>query len=349
MDKGGGSKMEKKEEYVVYGNKTRYLLWCLAGIVMVYCGYSILNLDASDSVFEHRNIGFVRLVSVCGIILFIACIIVFIICFCKLKKDNKLIILTEDAIRLNHLLGGFRGWIGWEEIVNLNTRMDEYGNTLLEIYYVDKNDYLKSKRKSGMLGLKDIEGDIHQAGLGIVGTNKKPKEVVEKIYEYWENYKQQTKKPVEPVETIKTETDILIEKPKTEIVEEDELNLMEGLLEAADDKKCNELQQSIKIKRNGKILFEFHIRSLNKKEMSDLNEKYVVEKCSLQKIYLATIDKEKIWDNEQIQNQLKARGFSISTGIDVIQAVLEESEIKEINIQIDQISGFHDSEISKVN
>ena len=105
MDKGGGSKMEKKEEYVVYGNKTRYLLWCLAGIVMVYCGYSILNLDASDSVFEHRNIGFVRLVSVCGIILFIACIIVFIICFCKLKKDNKLIILTEDAIRLNHLFG----------------------------------------------------------------------------------------------------------------------------------------------------------------------------------------------------------------------------------------------------
>lgn len=349
MDKGGGSKMEKKEEYVVYGNKTRYLLWCLAGIVMVYCGYSILNLDASDSVFEHRNIGFVRLVSVCGIILFIACIIVFIICFCKLKKDNKLIILTEDAIRLNHLLGGFRGWIGWEEIVNLNTRMDEYGNTLLEIYYADKNDYLKSKRKSGMLGLKDIEGDIHQAGLGIVGTNKEPKEVVEKIYEYWENYKQQTKQHVEPVETIKTETDILLKKPKTEIVEENELNLMEGVLEAADDKKCNELQQSIKIKRSGRKFFDFNIRSLRREEINNLMKEYVAEKFVLQKIYLATIDKEEIWDNEEIQNQLRTKGFSISTGIDVIQAVLEEDEMKEINAQIDKISGFNDSEISKVN
>lgn len=218
--------------------------------------------------------------------------------------------------------------------------MDEYGNTLLEIYYVDKNDYLKSKRKSGMLGLKDIEGDIHQAGLGIVGTNKEPKEVVEKIYEYWENYKQQTKQHVEPVETIKTETDILLKKPKTEIVEENELNLMEGVLEAADDKKCNELQQSIKIKRSGRKFFDFNIRSLRREEINNLMKEYVAEKFVLQKIYLATIDKEEIWDNEEIQNQLRTKGFSISTGIDVIQAVLEEDEMKEINAQIDKISGF---------
>ena len=351
-----GCKMDKEEEYVVHGSKMIYLFLGVLGIGMVYCFYWILNLDANDSVFEHRNFIFVRLVSVCGIVSYIVCIIIFIIGFCKLKKDNKLIILTKDAIRLNHLLGGFRGWIGWEEIVDLNTKTDKYGNTLLEIYYIDKNSYLKNKRKSGILGLKDIEGNIHQAGLGIVGTDKDPEEVIKTVFEYWENYKKQTGQAAEPMETIKTEADIVVENPKMEVeeretAEEDELDLMEGVLEAADSKNYNKMRKSIEIKRKGKNLFNFKIHSLSREEISKLDEKYTAEEYSLQKIYLATIDidREKIWDDEEIQNQLRKKGFSISTGIDVIQAVLEENEIKEVNAKIDKISGIYASELSKIN
>ncbi len=343
--------MEKKEEYVVHVTRSSYLLRIIMSFAMEYLFYRIFILDANNSVFEYRNVTYIRLISLVGMALFFVCFIVLVIMFLGLRKNNGLIFLNQSKIKIcyNHPILGVLTEIAWEEITDIDRRRKQNDDWVMDIYYIDKNIVGLDKKKRGKEVVFTNDGIIYRASVLLAYIDKEPEEVINKIFEYWENYKQQTKQHVEPVETIKTETDILLEKPKTEIVEENELNLMEGLLEAADDKKCNELQQSIKIKRNGKILFDFNICSLSREEINKLGEKYIGKEYSLQKIYLATIDKEKIWDNEQIQSQLRKKGFSISTGIDMIQAVLEESEIKEINAKIDQISGIHAFEISKAN
>ena len=275
-----------------------------------------------------------------------------------MRKNNQLIVLTGLMIDIyyNHPYLGVIAQIAWEEITDIESRKAASKDWAIDIYYTDKNIKGLSKKKKGKKIVESRDGVMYRASVLLTHMDKEPEEVINKIFEYWENYKKQTGQPAEPMETIKTEADIVVENPKIEIeeretAEEDELDLMEGVLEAADSKNYNKMKESIEIKRNGKNLFNFKIHSLSREEISKLDEKYTAEEYSLQKIYLATIDidREKIWDNEEIQNQLRKKGFSISTGIDVIQAVLEENEIKEINAKIDKISGIYASELSKIN
>ena len=343
IDKDGGSKMEKKEEYVVYAQKTSYYGCILIAIGLGIACYWMFSLDAGDSLFEHRNVFSIRIISLLGMGMCLFSIIVLLKCVYNLRKDNRIIILTEEAIWLNHLWGAFKGWIGWEEIVNLEINVDQSENTVLEIYFKDKNNHFKKHRKNGLMSMKDIEKNIHHAGLAIMKTDKEPQEVAEKIFEYWENYKQQTGQVTETKKEEKTAYE-MIEKPQTEEIEKTETGLKEGVLKAASFKKQEELKKIIEIRRKGETFFEFMIHPLEQKEVEG-----ITSQSDLCKIYLATVDREKIWDNAEIQRELESQGYTISSGMDVIGAVLEESEIKEINVQIDKISGFYDSEILKVN
>ncbi len=233
------------------------------------------------------------------------------------------------------------GWIGWEEIVDIAVEKDgDY--TVLNVYFFNNNRELEKTREKRVRTIFKEKDGMQWASIPLLETNRDKDEIKEKVQEYWEKYGQGG----EQIGSLEKKA----VKKQERLVEENvqnEMDLIGGILEAADSKNYHKLQESIEIKRNGKILFDFNIRSLRQEEISNLMKEYATEKFVLQKIYLATIDKEKIWDNWEIQNGLRKKGFSISTGIDVIQAVLEESEIKEISAKIDKISDFHDFEISE--
>lgn len=151
-----------------------------------------------------------------------------------------------------------------------------------------------------------------------------------------------------------------------EVTKENEMDLVQGLLEAADFRNDDDLQANIQIKRNGKVFFSFKIRPLSEDELVDARKKSVVkmanpsnpklppiekelkvEEFTAWKIYFATVDKEKVWDNPDVRNGLKTKGFPILRGIDVINTVLRAGEKDAIDDQVDKISGFYDSEISE--
>ncbi len=256
---------------------------------------------------------------------------------------NVVMVLTEENVWLDNFPPiGFIGTIDWEEIYDIQIETNQDEKAIL-FYYDSENKKHSRKRRLSAFNLEDR--DI--ARLALLFIEEDREEVIKTVFEYWQEYQQRADKSLKIFE----QKDIIVKEQKNIIseIKKDNSQLVRGLLKAADSKKQIDLKESIEIKRNEETFFEFHICSLDKKEMDNLSKKYVTEKLVLQKIYLATIDREKIWDNEEIQNQLRTKGFSICTGVDVIQAVLEESEIKEINARIDQISGFHDAEISNVN
>lgn len=339
IDKDGGSKMEKKEEYVVHMEKTGYYGCILIAIGWGIACYWMFSLDAGDSLFEHRSVLSVRLTSIFGMIFSPLIIIVFLKCIYNLRKDNVLIILTQEAIFLKRPIGGVSGWIGWEEIVHLNIEKDRWNQDLLIVDFQNENNQLQKSRKGKA---KKVGEKVFSVDVTIMDTDKEPQEVVEKIFEYWENYKQQTGQVTETKKEEKTAYE-MIEKPQTEEIEKTEMGLKEGVLKAASSKRQKELKKIIEIRRKGETFFEFMIHPLEQKEVEG-----ITSQSDICKIYLATVDREKIWDNAEIQRELESQGYTISSGMDVIGAVLEESEIKEINVQIDKISGFYDSEISEL-
>lgn len=328
--------MEKKEEYVVHMKKTGYFLCVLILIGFLIACYWMFTLDPSDSAFEHRSVLFVRLTSIFGMILCPFCMIIALKCIYNLKKDNVLIILTKEAIFLKHPIGRFSGWIGWEEIVYLNIEKDKWDQDILTVDFQNENNQLRESRKGKV---KNIEEKVFSVEVPIMDTDKEPQEVIEKIFEYWENYKQQTGQVTETKKEEKTAYE-MIEKPQIEEREKLETGLKEGVLKAASSKRQRDLKKIIEIRRKGETFFEFTIHPLEPKEVEGIESQ-----SDLCKIYLATVDREKIWDNVEIQRELESQGYAVSSGIDVIGAVLEESEIKEINVQIDKISGFCDSKI----
>ena len=307
-------------------------------VVLILIGFLIacywmFTLDPNDSLFEHRSVLSVRLTSILGMILCPFCMIVALKCIYNLKKDNVLIVLTKEAIFLKRPIGGFSGWIGWEEIIHLNIEKHKEDQTIfiLTVDFQNENNQLQKSRKGKA---KNIEEKVFSVEIPIMDTDKEPQEVAEKIFEYWENYKQQTGQVTETKKEEKTAYE-MIEKPQTEEIEKTETGLKEGVLKAASSKKQKELKKIIEIRRKGETFFEFMIHPLEQK-----NVEGITSQSDLRKIYLATVDREKIWDNAEIQRELEKQGYTISSGMDVIGAVLEESEIKEINVQIDKISGF---------
>lgn len=132
-------------------------------------------------------------------------------------------------------------------------------------------------------------------------------------------------------------------------------NILQGLLEAAEDNETN--TQKIEIARNGKVLFSFSIRALTEKEYNNLQDKAtkfkkarnlggvkVAEETNVTRfrsllIYHATVkeDRKKVWDNKQAWNQL-----NVLNGPDLIDKVLRAGEKNAVIEKIDEISGYGD-------
>ena len=146
---------------------------------------------------------------------------------------------------------------------------------------------------------------------------------------------------------------------KIEVTEENEMDLVKGLLQAADYK--NEVQQTVNIKRGEAELFKFKIRPLSLDEVNDCRKaattyipnpngpklpKIVKDVDATeqlaQEIYTATVpgsDGTKIWDNQEVKEALKKQGYMIITGPDVIKTVLTAGELYAVDNAIDEISG----------
>ncbi|MBA2232321.1 hypothetical protein H1D35_22670, partial [Escherichia coli K-12] len=121
------------------------------------------------------------------------------------------------------------------------------------------------------------------------------------------------------------------------VMNEEELSmnedaLLSGLLEAAEYAEDVGIQKKIRIKRNGKKLFEFTIRPLSEEESNQclkestkklpnpMGKKYPkidgdVDAVALRsrRIYMATVpeDRKKLWDNPKVKNAL-----NVITGYD---------------------------------
>lgn len=113
-----------------------------------------------------------------------------------------------------------------------------------------------------------------------------------------------------------------------EVTKENEMDLVQGLLAAADFRTDDALQTEIQIKRKGKLFFSFKIRPLSEEELLTARRKSVVkmanpnnpklppiekelriEEFTAWKIYLATVDKENVWDNPTVMDGLERKGF----------------------------------------
>lgn len=146
---------------------------------------------------------------------------------------------------------------------------------------------------------------------------------------------------------------------KIEVTEENEMDLVKGLLKAADYK--NDIHQTIKIERNDTVLFKFKIRPLSFDEVNNCRKAATTfipnpngpklpkiakdvdtEEQLAQSIYTATVpesDGSKIWDNQEVKEALKKQGHLIMTGPDVVKAVLTVGELVAVDNAIDEISG----------
>lgn len=138
-------------------------------------------------------------------------------------------------------------------------------------------------------------------------------------------------------------------------------SLLESLLAAA-DYAANE-EAAIEIIRGGKLFFCFTIHPLSEETLFKIRKKYtkyeknrrtglkVQEEVDTAKfrsslIYNSTIDRDKdaIWDNKDLQEGLRQKGFHIINALDVIEAVLLQGEKDRIIKVIDQLSGYGDDE-----
>jgi Phage XkdN-like protein. len=144
--------------------------------------------------------------------------------------------------------------------------------------------------------------------------------------------------------------------PTQEEVLMDEDALLKGILEASNFKTDAGNQKLIQVKRNGKLLFQFHVRPLEEDELQNCRKQATkfmpnpqnrhlkmevdVDYVKLRslKIYTATVemDREKTWDNPALRDKL-----SVITGADAIDKVLMAGEKDEICDVIDDISGYN--------
>lgn len=141
----------------------------------------------------------------------------------------------------------------------------------------------------------------------------------------------------------------------TEDILMNENELLQGLIEAGNERNNAEFFEKIQIRRAGKLYFEFRIRPLSDSEYMmcrDKGTKYAPRKRNQPKIeidtdvaemrswliYTATIDedREKLWNNKKAQD-----AFNVLTGPEVIDKALLMGEKSAIIDRIDEISGFN--------
>jgi len=135
-----------------------------------------------------------------------------------------------------------------------------------------------------------------------------------------------------------------------------ENDIFTGILEASQVADKAENYRKIQIKRKGKLLFEFRLRSISEDESQKCwrkATKYAFTKPGQPKkpietdnalyrsylIYTATVDEDraKIWDN------LKAQGaLNILQGVDMVDRVLLAGEKDRVLDIIDEMSGYND-------
>lgn len=149
--------------------------------------------------------------------------------------------------------------------------------------------------------------------------------------------------------------------PSQEIIDRSEEDIINSLLAAADYKEDEESQKLVEIKRNGKLLFSFHIRPLGEPELQRIRKQSTpyypnpegkrlpkIEgdirygEFKSRKIYEATVeaDREKMWDNPALKRGLKAKGIDIMENWEIIDAVLMAGEKNVLSDAIDDISGY---------
>lgn len=170
---------------------------------------------------------------------------------------------------------------------------------------------------------------------------------------------------VEEVNTTPTEEE------KKNFIRANEEDMIQGLIDAAGFALDEVERKIIEISRptkggDSKVLFTFRIAPLREEQYEQAKRKhtkYVKNKqfgmklpeetnstrYRSQLIYMATVDedREKLWDNRQVWDSLKNRGFQIMNGLDVIECSLKAGEKDKVLEIIDEISGY-DSNLEEV-
>lgn len=149
--------------------------------------------------------------------------------------------------------------------------------------------------------------------------------------------------------------------PAQEVVDRTEEDLINTPLAAADYKDDESVQKKVEIRRNGKVLFSFHVRPLGEPELQRIRKlstpmfpnpegkrlpkiegdiRYGEFKS--RKIYEATVeaDREKMWDNPSLKRGLAAKGIDIMENWEIIDAVIMAGEKNVLNDAIDDLSGY---------
>lgn len=146
---------------------------------------------------------------------------------------------------------------------------------------------------------------------------------------------------------------------KIDVTEENEMDLITGLLKAAEYK--NEMRQTINIKRDGCSLFKFAIRPLSFDEITGCRKKattfipnpkgaslpMVEKEVSTEdymawQIYTATVAEKngkKIWDDPALKQGLANAGHMIVTAADIIKTVLIAGELDSVSDAVLDFSG----------
>lgn len=146
---------------------------------------------------------------------------------------------------------------------------------------------------------------------------------------------------------------------KINVTEENEMDLITGLLKAAEYK--NEMRQTINIKRGGQPLFKFDIRPLSYDEITESRKKATTfvpnpngaslpmiekdvstEDYMAWHIYAATVaekDGRKVWDDPRLKEGLTNSGHMVITAADIIKAVLTAGELNSVSDAVLDFSG----------
>ena len=149
--------------------------------------------------------------------------------------------------------------------------------------------------------------------------------------------------------------------PAQEVIDRTEEDLINSLLAAADYKDDEAIQKKIEIKRNGKVMFSFHIRPLGEPELQRIRKlstpmypnpegkrlpkiegEIRYGEFKSRKIYEATVeaDREKMWDNPALKRGLAKKGIDVMENWETIDAVLMAGEKNVLNDAIDDLSGY---------
>ena len=145
-------------------------------------------------------------------------------------------------------------------------------------------------------------------------------------------------------------------KTNINVTEENEMDLITGLLKAAEYK--TEVSQTLNIQRNGQKLFKFDIRPLSFDEITDCRKRAttympnpggaslpLIEKSVSNadymawQIYIAESDGTKFWDNPALKEGLNKAGHMVMTQAEIIKEILTAGELEAVSDKIEELSG----------